>query len=224
MQLSGIFLDFDGVISQNSPQLMIQWLHDYARRVSGLPIGEEIMRGLGTWGTAFPPRDLLNLFFRSFGILVEVGEVQQLMHREISPAIQIDPAFTRLIESCNQQGIQLKVLSQRSATTGTFNQLHHVPGLELHMICSTQGLSKANPECYRQVGQSLGLDLSSWLMVDDSPYALRGAKLAGLKTALMVTSNFNVEDYLHYQDLIDLRLSSLADLLPVIKSPVTLAS
>lgn len=113
-------------------------------------------------------------------------------------------------QNCLCNHIELKILSQRSSTAGfAFNQLERVPGLNSSMICSTQGMSKADPACYTQIGNSLQINLSDWLFVDDSPYALRAAKIASLKTALMITPTFNMDDYLEYKDLIDLRISSL---------------
>ncbi|BAC90769.1 HAD family hydrolase [Gloeobacter violaceus] len=216
MNIQGIFLDFDGVISGNSNELMIRWLHAYACRTAEGPVGLQTVRTVAKLASACTPRELLELFFHSFAIPGQIGEVQQAMHRETSTAVRIGDALAPLLAGCARQGIPVKVLSQRSATQGTFNQLHHVPGIERDMICSTRGLSKANPLCYRQVGEELGIDLGGWLMVDDSPYALRGAKLAGLQTAWIVTAGFHEADYRDYEGLIDLRLGSLAALLPLI--------
>ncbi|MBC7882879.1 MAG: HAD hydrolase-like protein [Anaerolineae bacterium] len=223
MKIQGIFLDFDGVISHNSNELMIRWLHAYACRTAEGPVGLQTVRTVAKLASACAPRELLELFFRSFAIPGQISEVQQAMHRETSPAVCIGDALSPLIADCIRQGIQVKVLSQRSATQGSFNQLHHVPGIERNMICSTHGLSKANPLCYRQVGEEFGLNLSEWLMVDDSPYALRGAKVAGLQTAWIVTPSFHEADYQDYEELIDLRLESLAALLPLIGSSLAAA-
>jgi beta-phosphoglucomutase-like phosphatase (HAD superfamily) len=213
MNLTGIFLDFDGVISSNSVGLMHKWVYEYVRQKNPIPVGERTVREIAKMTTTFPPQAVLDFMFRAFGFEINVSEIQQSMHKEISSKIVIDPSFSQLVNFCAENDIPLKILSQRSTTSGTFNQLASVPGLNSSMICSTQGMSKADPACYTQIGANLDINLSDWLLVDDSPYALRAAKIAGLKTALMVTPTFNMDDYLEYKELIDLRLLSLEDLL-----------
>jgi FMN phosphatase YigB (HAD superfamily) len=213
MNLRGIFLDFDGVISSNSVGLMHKWVHEYVNQKTLTPVGERTVREIAKMTTTFPPKAVLDFMFRSFGLEINVSEVQQLMHEQISSFLMIEPSFYQLISFCAQNNIQLKILSQRSSVSGALNQLEQFSGLNSSMVCSTQGMSKADPACYAQIGTDLQIDLSDWLLVDDSPYALRAAKIAGLKTALMVTPTFNMDDYLEYKDLIDLRLLSLEDLL-----------
>ncbi len=214
MNLSGIFFDFDGVISSNSVGLMHKWVYEYICQQTTIPVGERTVREIAKMTTTFPPRAVLDFMFRSFGLEIDVSELQQLMHKEISSFVVIDQSFYNLVNFCSEKNIQLKILSQRSSTSGAaFNQIERVPGLNSSMACSTQGMSKADPACYTQIGSNLQINLSDWLLVDDSPYALRAAKIAGLNTALMVTPTFNMDDYLEYKKLIDLRLLSLEDLI-----------
>ncbi|RCJ19195.1 hypothetical protein A6S26_27475 [Nostoc sp. ATCC 43529] len=218
MRLTGIFLDFDGVISPNSVGLMHKWVYEYINKFTSVPIRERTIKEIAKLTTTFPPKAVLELVFQSFGIPLDVKQVQQLMHKEISDSVAIDPGFSRLLNFCSQNDIQVKIISQRSSTSGAFNQLEHVPGLDASMVCSTQGMSKADPACYIQIGSNLQLDLKDWIIVDDSPYALRAAKIANLKTGLMVTPTFNIDDYLEYEDLIDIKLSSLDNLSNIVKS------
>ncbi|HEY9803152.1 MAG TPA: HAD hydrolase-like protein [Leptolyngbyaceae cyanobacterium] len=214
MKLKGIFLDFDGVISSNSVGLMHKWVYEYICKKIPVPVGERTVREIAKMTTTFPPRAVLDFMFSSFGLEIDVTELQQLMHKEISGAVVIDPSFSKLVHFCTENNIELKIISQRSSSSGSaFNQLAQVPGLNSSMVCSTQGMSKADPACYVQIGNNLEINLSDWLLVDDSPYALRAAKIAGLNTALMVTPTFNMDDYLEYKQLIDLRLMSLEDLI-----------
>lgn len=213
MNIVGIFLDFDGVISPNSVGLMHRWVYEYVNKKLSVPVGERTVREIAKMTTTFPPRAVLEFMFRCFGLEIDVPEVQQLMHKEIGDSLVIDPSFFQLLKFCQENPVQLKILSQRSSTAGAANQFGRIPGLDSSMICSTQGMSKADSACYTRIGTDRQIDLSEWLLVDDSPYALRAAKIAGLKTALMVTPTFSIEDYLEYKDLIDLRLASLEDLL-----------
>ncbi len=217
MHLTGIFLDFDGVISSNSVGLMHEWVYQYINKYTPIPIKEKTIKEIAKLTTTFPPKSVLELVFQSFGISLDVKEVQQLMHKGISEAVVIDPGFSQILKFCSQNDIQVKIVSQRSSIVGAFNQLEHVPGLDASMVCSTQGMSKADPACYTQIGSNLKLNLADWILVDDSPYALRAAKIANLKTALMVSPTFNTEDYLEYEDLIDIRLFSLQDLTQIVK-------
>lgn len=220
MNLSGIFLDFDGVISSNSVGLMHKWVYEYVCQKTTIPVGERTVREIAKMTTTFPPKAVLDFMFRAFGIDVDLRELQQLMHKEISGSVVIEPLFYKLVHFCSEKNIQLKILSQRSsATSSAFNQLQHVPGLNSSMVCSTQGMSKADPACYTQIENTLQIDLSNWLLVDDSPYALRAAKIAGLNTALMVTPTFNMDDYLEYKHLINFRFLSFSDLLQILNYP-----
>lgn len=206
MRFSGIFLDFDGVISRNSFELMIGWAHSYMCQFSY--IEERTIREIAKITIAFPPEAVLELLLRSFGIPGNVKEVQQLMLKAVSDSILIEQTFYEIIDFCQKEGIQVKILS--------LNYLNQIQGLDTSMIYSTLGMSKADPACYNQIASTLQINLSDWLIVDDSPYALRAAKIAGLKTAVMISPLFNMDDYLEYQSMIDVKLWSLHDLIKIL--------
>ena len=183
MRFSGIFLDFDGVISRNSFELMIGWAHSYMCQFSY--IEERTIREIAKITIAFPPDAVLELLLRSFGIPGDVKEVQQLMLKAVSNSILVEQTFYEIIDFCQKESIQVKILS--------LNYLN-------------------------QIASALQINLSDWLIVDDSPYALRAAKIAGLKTAVMISPLFNMDDYLEYQNMIDIKLWSLHDLIKIIDS------
>ena len=212
MRLSGIFLDFDGVISKNSPTLMANWIYSYVSQFSSVPISKKTIMKIALATNSFPPKAVLELFFKSFGIQADVSKVQSLMHEEINDSVRIEPDFYKFLDFCHQKNILVKILSQRSSNSSASYQLSRIPEIKESMICSTYGMSKADPACYQHIGNSLQIQLSEWLLIDDSLYALRAAKIADLNTAFMMNSSFKADD-LDYKELIDLQVFSFEELL-----------
>lgn len=204
-----LLLDFDGVISGNSIALQRDWV---MRRLSaegalGLGVVDDLVRAVAT---SIPARASLELVSLIYGVEWSAEDLTA-MAREVASSITIDGDFEALRAACRTASIPLKIVSLADG-------LHRIlPQLDAASFCPPPGRSKADPATFRKLAASLEVAATETLLVDDTPMALRAAKLAGFQTALMSGSLYDEQDYEEHRQYIDLRCNSLSDIVRLVR-------
>jgi hypothetical protein len=209
-----LLLDFDGVISPNSLGLQRDWV---VRRLAatgaiGAGVIDDLLRSVASSVRARVSLDLVSLIY---GVTWSPEDLVA-MEREVTGAMIIDGAFDALVATCRAEGIALKILSMASSRF-----LQTLPGVDEQMICPPPGESKADPATFHRLAATLDTPAAATLLVDDTPMVLRAAKLAGFQTALVSGSLFDEHDYAEHRSYIDMRCASLADILELVRAPIT---
>jgi HAD superfamily hydrolase (TIGR01509 family) len=207
-----LLLDFDGVISPNSIGLQRDWV---ARRLAatgaiGAGVIDDLVRSVATSVRARVSLDLVSLIY---GVTWSQEDLAAL-EREVAGAIALDGAFAPLLATCRAQGIAVKILSMASPRF-----LQTLPGVDAGMICPPPGESKADPATFHRLAAALDTPAAAALVVDDTPMVLRAAKLAGFGTALVSGALYDEHDYADHRPYIDMRCTSLAAILELVRSP-----
>ncbi|MEV1026142.1 HAD-IA family hydrolase [Streptomyces sp. NPDC050264] len=207
-----VLLDFDGVLSLNASGLLLRALHEGINRHTDLPEQATSLQFKAI--STFPQKDSLRVLFAGLGI-------EQHLNAEIDAlrsCLSVQGTRMTLGEGveafCAEQrarGIRLRVFStmdertaRRSLLQGLFTAQDYVP---------LAHASKADPDTYTALLTAENENApEQWLLVDDSPLALRAAKIAGLRTVLMRGEVFTDWDVAPFASFIDAQVSSFAEL------------
>ncbi|MEG3631319.1 HAD-IA family hydrolase [Streptomyces poriticola] len=213
-----VLLDFDGVLSLNASSLLLRALHQGINRHTELPYGATAAQFKAI--CTFPQRDSLRVLFAGLGIEQHLADgIAEL--RSLT-------AFggTRLAlgdgveEFCAEQrahGVRLRVFSTMDRSTARRALLDGL--FEARDFVALDHASKADPDTYSALlTTEAETDPERWLLVDDSPLALRAAKIAGLRTVLMRGDVFTDDDVAPFGSYIDAEVASFAQLGDVLRS------
>ena len=207
-----VLLDFDGVISPNASELLLTALHGAINRHTPVPF--ETTALLFKAITTFPARAGLGMVFDGLGL----GGQFAAESAAIWQATDVDGVKYALGEGIREfcEGRTIRVCStmdsstpRRAIVVGLFGDADFLP---------IGHRSKADPATFTALQEELGELPRPWVLVDDSPLALRAAKLAGLTTVLMRGTVFNVEDTAPFATFIDAEVSSFAELAPLLET------
>ncbi|WP_149183551.1 HAD family hydrolase [Streptomyces sp. TRM49041] len=207
-----LLLDFDGVLSMNASGLLLRALHEGINRHTELPIEATAAQFKAI--CTFPQRDSLRVLFAGLGIERHLGaEIESL--RSCLSVQGTRMTLARGADTfCAEQrarGVRLRVFStmdrgtaRRSLLDGLFGPEDFVP---------LGHASKADPDTYTALLAAENENHPErWLLVDDSPLALRAAKIAGLRTVLMRGDVFTPGDVAPFASFIDAQADSFAEL------------
>ncbi|MEU8541441.1 HAD family hydrolase [Streptomyces sp. NPDC048717] len=207
-----VLLDFDGVLSMNASGLLLRALHEGINRHTELPVEATALQFKAI--SAFPQHDSLRALFRGLGIERHLDEEIGILRSSLT-VDGVEMALSEGVEEfCAGQrarGVRLRVFStmdartaRRSLLDGLFGPRDYVP---------LGHTSKAAPGTYTAL---LATENESrphrWTLVDDSPLALRAAKIAGLRTVLMRGDVFTDDDVCPFTSYIDEEVSSFGEL------------
>ncbi|MEU1042970.1 HAD family hydrolase [Streptomyces sp. NPDC005551] len=207
-----VLLDFDGVLSLNASSLLLRALHEGINRHAPLPF--EATSSQFKAISTFPQRDSLRVLFAGLGIEQHLSDEIAALRALTSLGTERMTLGHGAEAFCVQQralGVRLRVFStmdrateRRSLLDGLFRDEDFVP---------LAHASKADPDTYMSLLAADGeQDPSRWLLVDDSPLALRAAKIAGLRTVLMRGEVFTEEDVTPFTRFIDAQVTCFAEL------------
>lgn len=207
-----MLLDFDGVISPNASELLLGALHGAINRHTPVPF--ETTALLFKAITTFPARAGLGMVFDGLGL----GERFAAESAAIWQATEVGGVEFALAEGIGEfcAGRTVRVCSTMDSSTprralvdGLFADADFLP---------IGHRSKAAAATFTALREELGELPRPWVLVDDSPLALRAAKLAGITTVLMRGNVFTPEDTTPFAPFIDAEVGSFAELAPLLET------
>ncbi len=205
-----IIIDYDGVISKKSVRILFDFTVDYINSITTLPpaIIEAYMKII----TAFPLRESVEMFMKAIGLssnlkdfLTKCSELNIYKGNKV----EIDDDFTRFIQYCKDANLQYYILSMADKTTSRMKSLEGI--VDGSAILSADNRSKADPAFFNEIVHKISAAPYECLVIDDSPLALRSAKLAGLSTIMMLNELFNDDDYYIFEDFINFKVKTFDD-------------
>ncbi|MBA8826228.1 beta-phosphoglucomutase-like phosphatase (HAD superfamily) [Saccharopolyspora lacisalsi] len=207
----GVLLDFDGVISGNATGLLFGATHAFIDRRAPMP--EECLLPLFKQITAFPMREALTMMLSGIGmgdefpaLAAELGGLREFGGR--SP--ELSEGFTEFLGGCAEREIPVLVCSTMDRDTVRRALLD--PYFTADDFLPLRSRSKAAPATYVDALAEVGVDeVEGWTLVDDSPFALRAAKLAGLRTVMVTNEVFTEEDARPHRRFVDECAGSLPE-------------
>ncbi len=203
MAYSGVLIDFDGVIAPETPKLTIEFVHRFINSIT--PVPEADIHRYVKSVLSFPPGQVIDLLFAAFGLESYKAEFHAALadHDREPSRVKIMGDFTPFIASCQESGVDYRILSLTSETRFAL-----LPESVRNRVVGFAGFSKANAGHFERLGLDMKVELSQWAYIDDCPLALRSAKLNGLTTIMMLNSTFGREDYRPYAEYIDATVHS----------------
>jgi FMN phosphatase YigB (HAD superfamily) len=194
-----VLVDFDGVISKNSLDITLLYAYDFINKYTPYHINS--LKNYYLSINSFELKDGLALLFNSLGIGNELGNFYLGLKRlkeHNGQVISIEPDYQDFISFCKDNQIGCKIFSLSDD-----EKIENLLGYKPDHIKWTKGLaSKANPKTFSQICELLKYEAPQTLVVDDDPFVLRSAKIAGLSTILMQNLFFKgyTENYRKYFD------------------------
>lgn len=217
IDLSGVILDFDGVISKNAMEIILEFTHGFIDSYVKIPrvFVENYVKNL----SAFNAKAGVELVLSSLGLAGKIGkyfsELGSLVEYK-GKKMSIEEDFRDFMKFCEDKGIICRFFSmaERSwARLGLLGEFFNDRYFFSNIIHP-----KSNPVSFLQLKDEIGIPLENLLLVDDSPLALWSAKTAGLKTAFMSNKVFTGGDYKPYREVIDYRINSFNELKKILFS------
>lgn len=213
--IEGLFLDLDGVILKNSVNVYLKYVTDYINEFTPVPLS--YVKNYYRTVNSFPLAEALYLVFKSLGLEDKINplfsKINTLENYKTEKII-INKGFTRLVDFCNRNKIQYKILTMASLKkTQSF-----LSDFKIGNICCLKQKSKADLKTYLFLKKNLGIVLENWLFVDDDPLALKLASVSGLKTALMKSKLFNKSYCKDFIGSIDIVVDSFDQIIEFVKN------
>ncbi|MFF0159894.1 HAD-IA family hydrolase [Streptomyces sp. NPDC005263] len=207
-----VLLDFDGVLSLNASSLLLLALHEGINRHTELPIEATVTQFKAI--STFPQRESLRVLFTGLGIEqhlnAEIDALRSLTSVRGTP-LTLGEGVEVFCAQQRARGTRLRVFSTMDRTTARRSLLDGLFRPEDYVALDHS--SKADPDTYAALLAAEGVaDPAEWLLVDDSPLALRAAKIAGLRTVLMRGAVFSDDDVSAFGSFIDAQVTSFAEL------------
>lgn len=206
-----VFIDFDGVISQNSVLVLFKFIHQFINRYTPVPF--EVIQDFLKSTICFHGKQSTELLFSSLGIEDKLPEFfPELGKTEKFEDIQIviEKEFYSFIDFCNSNSIRYQIFSSASRNVKRFSEL--IDRIDSTNIYNLNQRPKARAATFLEVAKELEIDLKNSLYVDDAPLALLTGKLHGIKTVMMLNDVFTINDYKRFSSYIDYKINSFTEL------------
>ncbi|HNW27396.1 MAG TPA: HAD hydrolase-like protein [Spirochaetota bacterium] len=199
MNIQGMLIDFDGVISRNSVLVAQQFSYDFINSLEPIPF--ETFQSYFKLATCFSQEQAIALFFTSLGLDNELPrflkEFKSLnSHKNMT--IEIDNKFLSFIDYCDKNDLKYTIFSLAEP-----ERMQKLGLRAVDAIYPLRDVSKANTSAFLRVISDLDIDPGQWIYIDDNPLALRAGKRSGLHTVMMLNDVFTISDYHMYSDYID---------------------
>lgn len=173
--------DFDGVLV-DSMEIWVG-IHSGNLRAAGIPVPEDFVQTITPLGNYHGAKYVLSL-----GVQLPLEDyleqtAQQLMIA-YSTQVPLKPHVAETLKQLKQQGISLHVLTanSRAFVDNCLKRWQVYDLFDNVWIMDDFGLTKDNPEIYRQAAARLGAEVSACTMFDDNLKAISAAGDAGLHT------------------------------------------
>ena len=173
--------DFDGVLADSMPS----WLgiHMGNLRDAGITIPDNFIETITPLGNTHGLAYLLSL-----GLPTTAEEYIQLTGHQLIHAYKYDvqpkPFVAEGLKRLKEQGISLHVLTANDhICVDDCLKRWQIYDLFDHIFTIDEfGLTKNDPELFRQAAERIGADVSECTMLDDNIHAITTAKKAGMHT------------------------------------------
>jgi beta-phosphoglucomutase-like phosphatase (HAD superfamily) len=214
MKPCGFLIDLDGVVLKNSLDLAAEFIRDYIQSLT--PISIETVRSWIRGFNCYPAGEFFRYVFHSLEIeshyedfLRRIDNFQGANGREII----VDPYFETFLKTCAEQGIRFRIASlapiKRIQAT--------LPFLLKEDIYSLHGMSKASPHTFVKIAGDLEIRPEEWVLIDDDPFSLRSAKIAGFRTMMVLNNFFREEEYSMYREFVDRKVRDFREIVEFLK-------
>lgn len=206
IKLKKILVDFDGVISKNSLTVTLDFAHHYINMF--VPVSYQTIKNYYASVNSFNLELGLKLLFSSLGIEDKLPAfIRQLscLKEFNSNKIEIDKEFYKFIELCTKSNFEYSIFSLASK-----RKVLNFLKIDEDKIADLNNISKSDENVF--TNQIDGIESRNVILIDDDPFALRTAKLAGLKTILMRNDLFTESLINTYKNAIDVVVSDFKEL------------
>lgn len=209
-----IFLDFDGVITPRTPQIFAELTYRIINAHTFL--SEQTIINYFQSIINFSPWEGISFFFNELGLQHLIPEIEvaykKLIINNLKFEAMIDKDFFLLVEYLNNNGIKWKIVS-----LGATEHLTKIDVIQPKNIYNLNAKSKANPQTFKNMIESLGDVPEECMIIDDGILSIRAAKLNGFHTVFMQTNFYGTEeDYQLYKKFVDHRVFNLKELIEYI--------
>lgn len=222
-----IFIDYDGVISKNSMNLITNFMCDFINRFR--PIDIDTIISYVKIVNCFSVNESIGLLFTSLGLEKEIDDFRvelDGLKEYKGMCLKIEEDLCDFISFCNESNIKYRIFSLASGekiyntlnSYFNYNQRHGY--FDYDNILTCKNASKADPNLYKKIHDETGIDISHCLVIDDNPLTLIAAKQSGAYTSMMTNDIFNNYDYSIYKNYIDFVVSSFTKLKQIIAEKV----
>lgn len=219
--IKGIISDFDGVISNNSLPILIDYMYDAINQFT--PISRKKITDIYKVLNSFPADET------SFTILKALGlnELQMsIIFKKIKKLdaykgnkVTIEEGFLNLLSFCKEKDIEFKII-----TASGIERIRNlvVPKLENTLLIKDHFIeihhrSKSDPFTYNYVIDKFGINPTEWLFIDDDPFILQVAALSGFRTVLIDNPKFSFNDDEELNPYVEMKFKTLNELISVLK-------
>ncbi|MFI7011298.1 HAD family hydrolase [Streptomyces sp. NPDC050145] len=207
-----VLLDFDGVLSMNASGLLLQALHEGINRHTELPLEATTLQFKAI--STFPQQQSLRVLFAGLGIERHLREEIETLRSSLTvrgTRMALGQGVEAFCADQRARGVRLRVFSTMDTATARRSLLDDL--FEPQDYVPLGHASKADPDTYTALLTSeLEPRPERWMLVDDSPLALRAAKIAGLRTVLMRGDVFTDGDVAPFSSYIDEQVRSFTEL------------
>lgn len=212
MKYQGFLIDMDGVIFRNSMEIGVRLIHSYLS--ARTPIAYQTVLSFVRFGNSHPPKEFYTHIFTALGIADSLGDFFQRLatfNGCRGAMLEMDKQFKPFVEMCLYTGIEYRIFSLAPVQRITAS----VPFVGPDKIIAVDG-AKSNVATFHRLEEILPNRLNEWCLIDDDPFALRSAKLAGLGTCMMQNSVFGEQQYGEYAGFIDMKVGGFGELLQLV--------
>jgi len=173
--------DFDGVLV-DSMEIWIG-IQSGNLRSAGIPVPEDFVETITPLGNYHGAKYVLSLGL-NMPLEDYLAQTAQQLLTAYSTQVALKPYVADKQKELKQRGIRLHVLTanSRAYLDNCLKRWHVYDLFENLWTIDDFGLTKDNPEIYRQAARRLGADVSCCTMLDDNIKAISTAKEAGLHT------------------------------------------
>lgn len=214
-EVRAVIVDLDGVILKNSIVISLNFLYDYLAKKNQF-VAYDTLQNFYKSINSFPLSLSLTLLFDSIGLShlkTEFAIKLMKLKKFAGERILVDEGFFRLRQFCENNRIVLKIFSLSSVE----KIKRFVPDVRECELLILPGASKAKASTFHLISSDLRIVPGDIVIVDDDPFVLRSADVAGLNTVMMMNSVFTEKDYRLYSSMVHFRVKSLDGLVNLIK-------
>ncbi|MCI8609898.1 MAG: HAD-IIIA family hydrolase [Firmicutes bacterium] len=189
--IRNILFDFDGTLVNTNDVIIASWQHTYQTYLGHEVSVERITRCFGeplllTMAREFPevdPEDAA-VTYRTF----QVKEAEKL--------VRLFPGIVDMLKALKEAGCQIGIVTSRTRESALryMNQLNITSYFDDMVNCDDTDVHKPNPEPLLLAMKKLGATAQDSIMVGDSPFDIKCANNAGVRSALVdwrITSDEN---------------------------------
>lgn len=207
-QIEAILLDLDGVVFLNTTaEKQCDRIYQFINAKA--PISYETVRAIVALANSFDTQNNLIFFFSALGLedyIPEFVHETNIFEEPTKTVASIPTSFHAFLDHCQRRDVKVYTFSLCKKK----RVMDALSGFPQEHILNVDGIAK-NPAAYKKAVQKLGVEAKHCLVIDDDPFAIRCAHLAGCKTAWYVDPFFEAQAG-HYEWCIDHQIKDLAEI------------